>query len=132
MRLFKITDTYELELEPWVLLVPEFNALLKRDKGSEGDYRGDKKKMAKKQLAYIYFCLDFTSPIRELYEGERGVEALRYTGLTEEDIDDKVMEAYKEYEKMLYNSAPSLKTLQSIKKGLIKLNEYFEGVDFDK
>lgn len=131
MRLFKITETYELELEPWVLLVPEFNALIKRDKGSEGDYRGDKKKLARKQLAYIYFCLDFTSPIRESDDEERKTEALRYTGLTPEDIDDKVMEAYDEYNKLLYNSAPSLKTLQSIKKGLTALNQYFEKVNFE-
>lgn len=132
MRLFKITETYELEVEPWVLMVPEFNLLFKRDKGSPGDYRGDRKLKAKKLLGYIYMCLDFTSPIKEWDEIPKREEALRYQGLVPEDIDDKVLEAWDVYEELLLQSAPSLKTLRSIKKGQDALNKYFEEVDFDK
>lgn len=132
MSPFKITPAYEIDLEPWVLLVPEYNLLLKRDRGSEGDYRGDKKKLAKKQLAYIFFCVDFSSPIRELEDDERLAQALRYVGLTVEDIDDKVQEALAHYDWMQNETAPSLKTLNSIRKGRTKLNSYFEDVDFEE
>lgn len=133
MRLFTINELYEVELnKEWVLLVPEFAVLIRRDKGSSGDYRGDKKLKAKRELAYLYFCLDFTSPLREWDDEERKTEALRYAGLSADDIDDKVLEAWTTYEALLLQSAPSLRTLQSIKKGRAKLDEYFEGVDFDK
>lgn len=133
MRLFIINELYEVELnKEWVMMIPEFAVLIRRDKGSAGDYRGEKKLKAKRELAYIYFCLDFTSPLREWEDEERKAEALRYAGLSADDIDDKVLEAWTTYEALLLQSAPSLRTLQSIKKGRAKLDEYFEGVDFDK
>lgn len=133
MRLFYISDLYEVELNrEWIMMVPEFMALIKRDRGSEGDYRGEKKLKAKKQLAYIYFCLDFTSPLREWDDIPRRQEALRYTGLVPEDIDDKVDDAWAVYEQLLLLAAPSLKTLNAIRKGRANLNKYFEEVDFEK
>lgn len=133
MRLFTISELYEVELnKEWIMMVPEFATLIRRDKGSQGDYRGDKKLKARKELAYLYFCLDFTSPLREWDEESRCLEALRYTGLSAEDIDDKVQEAWEVYEQLLLMAAPSLKTLISIRKGRAKLDLYFEEVDFDK
>lgn len=131
MRLFFINEQYEVELnKEWILLIPEFSALLKRDKGSKGDYRGDLKLKARKELAYLYFCLDFTSPLRYWSEEDKKAEALRYTGLAEEDIDDKVMEAWAVYEKLLEQSARSLKTLKALNKGLDALDSYFQNVNF--
>jgi len=133
MRLFKLAEgTYEVELEPWVMLVPEFGVVVRKDKGMDGDYRGDKKLKSRKQLAYIYFCLDFMSPIIQMEDGEREEEALRYVGLQQEDVETELVEAaYKHYQHLQYISAPSLKTLESIRKGRQKLNKYFEDVDFE-
>lgn len=132
MRLFTITSAYEVELNrEWIMLIPEFAALIRRDKRSAGDYRGDKKLIARKELAYIYFCLDFTSPLREWEEEEKHAEALRYVGLEPEAIDDVVMAAYNKYEELLHQSSRSLKTLSALRKGMDSLDKYFKDVDFD-
>jgi len=131
MRLLRVNEQYEVEVEPWVLLVPEFSVLFKRDKGSPGDYRGDKKLIARKQVAYVYFMVDFTSPIREWPdEALKQAEARRYTGLEEDQIDDLVEAAVDYYIDLQYKAAPSLKTLESIRKGRDGLNNYFEGINF--
>lgn len=131
MRLFTINESNQVELnKPWIMLVPEFATLLRRDKGSDGDYRGDKKLKATKELTFIYFDLDFTSPIREWEDYERRQEAMRYADLTEADLDDKVMEAHAQYDKMLLGSSRSLKTLKAVELSLDQLDNYFETIDF--
>jgi len=131
MRLFTINENFQVELnKPWIMLVPEFANLLRRDKGSEGDYRGDKKLKATKEFTFIYFDLDFTSPIREWEDFERREESMRYAGLTEADLDDKVMEAHAHYDTMLLGSSRSLKTLKAVETSLDQLDSYFENIDF--
>lgn len=133
MRLFYINDSYEVELNrEWIVMIPEFQALIKRDKGSRGDYRGDLKLKAKKEFAYIYFVLDFTSPLRNWSLEDKKLEALRYVGLDVADIDDKVMEAYTTYEVLLAQSSRSLRTLQALHAGQDKIDAYFREVDFEK
>ena len=133
MRLFTIDADYKVELnKEWIQLIPEFAELLRRDKGSEGDYRGDKKLKARKEFTFIYFDLDFTSPIREWEAFERREEAMRYAGLQEKDIDDKVMTAHRIYDKLLLGCSRSLKTLKAVEKSLDQLDEYFENIDFNE
>lgn len=134
MRLFTVNELHEVELnKPWIALIPEFQAIIKRDKGSPGDYRGDKKLKAKRELAYIYFCLDFTSPLREWDEEARKLEALTYTDLKKEDVDGdaELQAAYDKYEELLLLSSRSLKTLKALQKGMDTLDKYFENVNFD-
>lgn len=133
MKLFTITEQYEVELnKEWIMMVPELSAVLKADKGSPKDYRGEKKLKARRQLAFIYFMLDFTSPIREWDEIDRRGEAMRYCSLEEEDIDEVVMAAYDKYEELLELSSRSLKTLKALKAGMDNLDNYFRDVDFEK
>lgn len=132
MRLFEIDDNYEAKLnKEWLSLIPEFAYLLKRDKGGgKGDYRGDKKLRARKEFAFIYFMLDFASPLYEWEPAERREEALRYTGLTEKDIDPYVMAAHDCYETMLHNASRSLRTLNAVYTSLDQLDNYFSTLDF--
>jgi len=133
MRLFLLDSNYQVELnKEWIMLIPEFAALLKRDKGSKGDYRGDLKLKTRKELTFIYFDLDFTSPIREWPDFERREEAMRFAGLSEADLDGPVMEAHVMYNKLLLQSSRSLKTLRSIEKSLDAMDTYFEDIDFSK
>jgi hypothetical protein len=133
MRLFTIGSDFQAELNiDWLSLVPEFSALLRRDKGSKGDYRGEKKLKARREFTFIYFDLDFTSPLKEYEEFERRQQALHYAGLTESDLDEAVMAAHKEYNNLLMNSSRSLKTLRAVKKSLDQLDKYFEEIDFSK
>lgn len=133
MKLFEVDEHFEVQLDkPWIMLIPEFAAVLARDKGSEGDYRGSKKLRARKELSYVYFICDFHSPIRDYDDDKKKEEALRYARLTPKDIDAVVLTAQKQYEAMQYENAPSLRTLNSLKKGMGNLDKYFEEVDFDK
>jgi hypothetical protein len=133
MRLFTIGPDFQAELnKDWLSLIPEFNVLLKRDKGSKGDYRGEKKLKARKEFTFIYLNLDFTSPLKEYDEFERREIAIRDAGLTEADIDAEVMAAHERYWEMLQHSSRSLQTLTDMKKGISKLNEYFRDIDFTK
>jgi len=133
MRLFTVKEDYQVDLnKEWLYLIPEFAELIRRDKGSKGDYRGDKKLKARREFTFIYFDLDFTSPIREYSEWERREEAMKYADLKESDLDDAVMTAHAKYLELLNNSARSLKTLKAVEKSLDALDEYFENVDFTK
>jgi hypothetical protein len=132
MELFKITEEYDVELnKEWILLIPEFKALLQGDKGSPGDKDGRKKLKARKQFAYIYFMLDFKSPIESYAFAAKHKEALKYTGLEEKDVSDtKLRDAYDKYELLQIESARALKTLASVRKALDALDEYYNNVDF--
>ena len=132
MRLFTIDVNYQVELnKEWILLIPEFATLLRRDKGSEGDYRGDKKLKAKREFTFIYFDLDFTSPIREWEDYDRREEAMKYAGLKESDLDGAVMDAHRAYDTLLLQSSRSLKTLRNVEHSLTALDDYFLNLDFN-
>lgn len=132
MRLFEIDpDTQLVSLnKPWIQLIPEFNELLKRDKGSKGDYRGDKKLKATKEFTFIYHMVDFGSPLRDWNEDEKFKESLRYAELEESDIDEKVLIAKKHYHSLFLKAARSLRTYKSMLKAVDGMDLYFENLDF--
>ena len=133
MKLFEINELFEVELnKEWIMMIPEFNELVKRDKGSDGDYRGQKKLRTRRELSYIYFLVDFHSPIRDFEEEKKEEEALKFCRLEAKDIDAKVLAALELYKKMQYENAPSLRTLDALKIGMSNLDKYFREVDFDK
>lgn len=126
-------NTQEIELnKEWLFLVPEFATLLRRDKGSPRDYRGDKKLKARKEFTFIYFMEDFASPIREWEAGDKRVEALRCSSLTEGEIDKEVQEAQVFFRNYLRKCARSLRTLDSLWLGMEALDKWFAEIDFDK
>lgn len=125
-------DTQEIDLnKEWIHMIPEFAQLLRRDKGSPKDYRGDRKLRARKELTWIHLMLAFNSPLRTYDEEARRSEAFRSTGLEEKDVDAEVIVAYDKYHEMMHEAASSLRTLESLQKGLAKLNKYFSDVDFE-
>lgn len=133
-HLFTINpDTQEVDLnKEWIHLVPEFKTLLLRDKGSAGDYRGDKKLRARKELTYIFFMESFTSPILEWDPQKKEEEALRCAGLTRQDIDKEILAAQTFYHGYIRKCSRSLRTLDSLWQGMEALDKYFAEVDFDK
>jgi len=131
MRLFEIDETHNVRPNrAWIDLIPEFHALLKRDKGSKGDSQGRNKLRARKELAYIYFLCDFGSPIRDWREDEKKKEALYYAGLEAEDIDEVVETAIKKYVDLQHRAARSIRTFQSMNKCIDQLDSYLENVNF--
>jgi hypothetical protein len=133
MELFDIDENdYTVRLNRvWLHLIPEFSDILKRDKGSTGDKGGQRKLWARKRFAYIYFFVDFKSPIYPWDEAERRDEALRYTGLDTDDIkQDYMVLAISTYKELQRKAARSLRTLEAVHIGLTELNIYFEEIDF--
>lgn len=133
MTLFDFDDNdYTVKLnKTWIRLVPEFDAIMKRDKGSAGDYDGRLKLWAKKRFSYMYFYLDFQSPLYNWEDDERQAESMRYAGLVLKDIQaDYMVEAIARYKRIQEELSRSLKTLRAVNKGLSQLDNYFENIDF--
>lgn len=119
--------------KPWLVLIPEFNAVLKADKGSPGDSEGRNKAKAKKAFVYIYFMINFKSPIREWEYGERHEEALRYADLQEKDVSSALVKtALDKYEELQLKAARSLRTLEAAEKAMNAFDDYMHNLDFTK
>src|SRR4051812_34438720 len=115
MKLFEIDDTFTLQLNKvWILMIPEFEAILKRDKGSVGDTQARYKLRARREFSFIYFFVDFNSPLRDWEEHERFAESLTYANLTKKDIDDVVLAGVKKYEQLAMGAARSMRTYRSL------------------
>jgi hypothetical protein len=131
-ELFILKENFTVEInKPWTILIPEFNAIIKADKGSPGDSEGRAKAKARKIFAYIYFMINFKSPIEQWDYAERHEEAMRYASLTEADVSSPMVKAaLDKYEEIQFKSARALRTLKAAEKGLDALDEYLNTVDF--
>lgn len=126
MRLFDIDENYQvLPNKIWIGLIPELVVLLQRDKTS-------RKLRARKEFTYIYFFMDFGSPLRDYELADKKKEALYYAQLNPEDIDDKVEVASRKYEELQISASRSLRTYRSMMKGLDALDKHFNKVNFDE
>ena len=102
-----------------ILLVREFKNLFDKDKSKD-------KSQAFKELTYIYLALDWKSPYSQYTELERHEEALRDSGLTEEEFNNPVFrEACRKY-RALQDSNKSIKMLNAAKTAVDRFIDYFE------
>jgi hypothetical protein len=133
MKLFELDEAKMVKInKPWILLIPEFAALYRRDKGSAGDYDGRKKLRTFKEFTFIYFYVDFRSPISSWEPEEKRKEALYYANLTEKEIDSEIDLACKKYEQLQIEASRSLRTLRSVRKGIDAFDAYMENIDFNE
>lgn len=131
MKLFEIDENFQIRPNKvWIAMIPEFKALLDRDKGGKGDSEGRKKLKSRREFIYIYMVCDFGSPLREFELNERIKESLLYAELTMKDIDNDVIVATKKYEKMQLDASRSLRTYKSMMQGLESLDRHFESINF--
>lgn len=101
-----------------IFLVTEFKNLLNKDQSKD-------KELAFKELTYIYLALDWKSPYSQYTELERHEEALRDSGLTEEEFNDPVFrEACRKY-RTLQESNLSVRMLNAAKLGAQQFIDYF-------
>lgn len=132
LRLLEISEDYKLQInKEWLLMVPEFAALVTRDRGSVGDSQGRQKKKAIRELSFVYLMEDFLSPYRELNEYDKRVAVLKTLQMKETDIDMAVEDAQMAYRDLLYANAPSLRTLQIVRDSREKLESYFQEIDLN-
>lgn len=102
-----------------ILLVREFKNLFDKDKSKTKD-------QAFKELTYIYLAIDWKSPYSQYTELERHEEALRDSGLSEEEFNNPVFrEACRKY-RALQDSNKSIKMLNAAKTAVDRFIDYFE------
>ena len=127
-KLFEIDlNSYQVLLnKEFVYFIPEFKKILDSDKTKN-------KEKAISIFTYIYFLIDFTSPLDNLDEKQKEIDSITNAGITEAIANSKdVIEAKEKYKQLQYNATPSLRTLESIKKGWKSLNSYLEGINFEE
>ena len=101
-----------------IFLITEFKNLLNKDQSKD-------KELAFKELTYIYLALDWKSPYNQYSEVERHEEALRDSGLTEEEFNNPVFrEACRKY-RTLQESNLSVRMLNAAKLGAQQFIDYF-------
>lgn len=97
MRLFNMDmDTFELDFEPEVFSIKEFNKIVKRDR-SKG------KTIATAELSYVWFYCDYRSDFLQIIdEDERSIEIINSLSGIPKDWkpDVLVLEAINRYKKL--------------------------------
>ncbi len=112
-------------------MIKEYNAIIKRDKGSDGDYDGRKKLMATKELAYIYFYADYKSPYYKYDEREKYLRICKALHLPENWMPDELIQAgidrYSEVQ-----TTDAMLDLEAAKKAAKATRQYLNNVDYDE
>lgn len=115
-----------------ILLVKEFKDLwdVKRNKCDE-DKSGEQRLLAYKELTYIYLMLDFKSPYFQYTEQDKHEAALVDSGLTEDQLKDKLfIAAYNKYDEII-NSDPILELIKTAHRTLYKTRVFLDNIDFN-
>ncbi|MBS1960767.1 MAG: hypothetical protein JST04_01020 [Bdellovibrionales bacterium] len=95
--------------------IKEFRTLIERDKSKKED--GEDKQYAKRELTYVYFYCDYTSPYVNLGEEQRHQQSIKSAGLHDAWKPDKmVREAMKAYENIQYT--PAIRSIREIRETL--------------
>lgn len=136
MELFVMGSDSRVELDKeWISTVPQFEELVKLDKGSPGDYRGTYKLLAKKWLTYVYHMADVTSPLDLFPAEERKRKALEYSQLNDEEytrVVDQLTAAIDEYNVIQEYRSATLTIYRAAVLGNEKLATYIKNIDFNK
>ncbi len=128
MNLLEITDDLRAFPAPELVDITEFKALIQRDKGRKGDYRGDKKLLATKELAYIYHCIHHDSPYANEHFDLREEKVQEDIFQNEEwEPDEIVVAAMGKYRELL--TTPAVDMLNAGMKAAQKLTDFFDEVD---
>lgn len=123
MKLVTIEDEMPV-FNPEVRVIVEFNRILMRDKGSEGDADGRKKRFALRELAFVHFYCAFDSRF-DLYDTEEErIEAIKKAvGLPDDWIKDSLIDdAINRYSDMM--KTESMKLVENIRKAIQKLEGF--------
>lgn len=124
-----VNNKIELNV-PEILLVKEFARLMENERNiSKEDPEGKYKLRAFKEFTYIWLAIDWQSVYSDYCEQERHIEALRDSGLTEEQFNNpEFREACRKY-RALQESNRSIKMLQAAQNTVDKFIDYFNNID---
>lgn len=113
-----------------IILVKEFAKLLDKNRNKcKEDPKGTLGLRAFKEFTYIWLAIDWQSIYSDYYEQDKHNEALKDSGLTEEEFNDPdFREACRKYQE-LQNSNRSIRMLKAAQNTIDKFIDYFNNVD---
>lgn len=113
-----------------LLLIKEFADLMDNERNiCKEDKTGESHILAFKELTYIWLALDWGSLYAEYSEQERHQEALRDSGLTNEQFNDPIFRAACRKYRQLQDSNLALRTLGAARVTVNKFIDYFQNLD---
>ena len=131
--LFVLGDDFLVILNrDWISTHKALNEIIARDKGSEGDYRGDKKLQARREFTFIYHFVGFRSKYRKYGDVEREMIAKVESGLPPDYKhlkDEKMVKAilcYVEIQESLYG----VDMIKAAYRAGNATTAYLKGVDY--
>lgn len=121
----------KVELEkPEILLISEFKALVQKSRNvCDADKTGEKCIRAFKEFTYIWLALDWQSLYAGYTEQERHEEALKDSGLTEEEFNDPLFRAACRKYRALQESNRTIRMLHAAQLTVDKFIDYFNNID---
>ena len=132
LHIFQYNNVYgQVEIDKAeVLLISEFAALMDNKRNiCKEDKTGEQHLRAFKELTYIWLALDWGSFYAEYTEQERHQEALKDSGLTEEEFNDPTFRAACRKYRQLQDSNLALRTLGAARVTINKFIDYFQNLD---
>lgn len=124
MKLFDIDNNHKLTIHPEALLIQSFKLLW------DGDNSKDKK-VALKELAYVYFMTDYKSPYEKYDKDEKHLQICEdVMGDTKYKPSAEVLKAIEVYKNL--QQTFSMKFLESAKTASRELMRFFDTVDLQE
>lgn len=115
---------------PEVKLIKEYNAIIRRDKGSVGDHDGREKRIATKELAYIYFYASYKSPYYKHDEAERYHKIKSALDLPNDWKPDELIQAgIDRWEEL--QTTDAMLDLEAAKRAAKATRNFLNNVDYD-
>lgn len=110
MGIFK-EENHQIIIDPEIKLIPEFKALIDRDKEKD-------KRKAMSELKFIYFYVDYRSPYMRFTKEDRLARVKRELQLAPDWTPDKFVQAAMEkYDEL--QQTPSITSLSAIRESLL-------------
>ena len=115
---------------PEILLTKEFSALMNNERNiTPNDKEGKFKERAFKEFTYIWLALDWQSVYADYPEQERHQEAIKDSGLTEDEFNDPTFRAACRKYRALQEETRSIKMLKAAQNTVDKFIDYFNNID---
>lgn len=135
LKIFQYDNVHgNVELNvPEILLVKEFAALMDNERNKcKEDKEGKYKLRAFREFQYIYLALDWQSIYYDYEEQDRHQEALKDSGLTEEEFNNPEFRAACRKYRELQNATRSIKMLKAAQNTVDKFIDYFNNIDVEE
>lgn len=124
-----VNNRIELNV-PEILLVREFARLMDKDRNiTKEDPQGKYSLRAFREFTYIWLAIDWQSIYSDYMEQDRHNEALRDSGLTEEQFNDPDFRAACRKYRELQESNRSIRMLRAAQMTVDRFVNYFTNVD---